>query len=103
MDQLAPLLTPANLANLATAFVVLNFIAFAAFGIDKAAAENGRRRIAEATLLRWALLGGSPGAYASRALFRHKTRKQPFSAKLHRIAILQVFAIGAWAWWTLGG
>ena len=100
MDQLAPFLTPANLA---TAFVVMNVIAFAAFGLDKAAAENGRRRIAEATLLRWALLGGSPGAYAGRALFRHKTRKQPFCGRLHRIATVQVLALGAWIGWTLGG
>ena len=95
MDQIAPILTPANLA---TALVVLNFIAFAAFGLDKVAAQNGRRRIAEATLLRWALIGGTPGAYAGRALFLHKTRKQPFCDRLHRIAITQVFAIGAWAW-----
>ena len=100
MDLIAPFLTPANLA---TAFVMLNLIAFAAFGFDKAAAERGNRRIAEATLLRWALLGGTPGAYAGRALFRHKTRKQPFCARLHRIAIVQVLAIGAWAWWTWRG
>ena len=100
MDQLAPLLT---LANFATAFVVLNFIAFAAFGIDKAAAENGRRRIAEATLLLWAFIGGTPGAYAGRALFRHKTRKQPFCRELHRIAILQIIAIVATLGWWLRG
>lgn len=100
MDQLAPLLTPANLA---TAFVVMNFIAFAAFGLDKAAAQSNRRRIAEATLLRWALLGGTPGAYAGRALFRHKTRKQPFCGRLHRIALLQGVAIAAWAWWAMRG
>ena len=100
MDQIAPILTPANLA---TALIVLNFVAFAAFGLDKVAAQNGRRRIAEATLLRWALFGGTPGAYAGRALFRHKTRKQPFCGTLHRIAILQVLAIGAWIGWTLGG
>ena len=100
MDQLAPLLTPANLA---TAVIVLNFVAFAAFGFDKAAAEAGRRRIAEATLLGCALLGGTPGAYAGRAPFRHKTRKQPFCGRLHRIAILQVLAISAWAWWMFGG
>ena len=100
MDQLAPLLTPANLA---TAFVVANFVAFAAFGFDKVAAQNGRRRIAEATLLRWAFFGGTPGAYAGRALFRHKTRKQPFCGRLHRIAIVQVLAIGAWVWWTMHG
>ena len=95
MDLLTSFLDPANLA---TAFVVLNFIAFAAFGLDKAAAENNRRRIAEATLLRCALLGGTPGAYAGRALFRHKTRKQPFCGRLHRIAILQMLAIAVWAW-----
>ena len=100
MDQLAPFLTPANLA---TALVVLNFIAFAAFGMDKAAAENGRRRIAEATLLGWAFFGGTAGAYAGRALFRHKTRKQPFCGRLHGIAVFQVIAIGAWIGWTLGG
>ena len=100
MDLLAPILTPANLA---TALIVLNFVAFAAFGFDKVAAQNGRRRIPEATLLRWALLGGTPGAYAGRALFRHKTRKQPFCGTLHRIAIVPVFAIAAWAWWTMRG
>ncbi len=41
MDQLAPLLTPANLF---TALIVANFVAFAAFGFDKVAAQNGRRR-----------------------------------------------------------
>ena len=100
MDQLAPFLTPANII---TALVVLNVVAFAAFGRDKAAAQTGRRRISEATLLGWAFLGGSPGAYAGRALFRHKTRKQPFSSELHGIAVLQVLAIGAWIGWTLGG
>lgn len=100
MDQLASFLTPANLA---TAFVVLNFVAFAAFGLDKAAAENGRRRIAEATLLLWAFIGGTPGAYAGRALFRHKTRKQPFCRELHRIAILQIIAIVATLGWWLRG
>lgn len=100
MGQLAAILTPANIA---TALIALNFIAFASFGFDKAAAQAGRRRVSEATLLRWALLGGTPGAYAGRALFRHKTRKQPFCGRLHRIAILQVLAIAAWAWWTMRG
>ena len=100
MDLITPYLTPANFA---AAFVVLNFVAFAAFGLDKAAAENGRRRIAEATLLLWAFFGGTPGAYAGRALFRHKTRKQPFCRELHRIAILQIIAIVATLGWWLRG
>ncbi len=69
--------------------IAINFIAFAAFGIDKSLAEQGRRRISEARLLGWAVLGGTAGAYAGRHLFRHKTRKVSFSESLHAIAILQ--------------
>ncbi len=98
MDPLADLLTPANIA---TALVLMNLLAFAAFGIDKALAESRSRRISEATLLQFAFLGGTPGAYAGRALFRHKTRKQPFSNHLHVIAGFQlcagVFAL-IWFW-----
>lgn len=71
--------------------IAVNFIAFAAFGIDKALAEANRWRISEATLLLLALIGGTPGAYAGRHLFRHKTRKQPFSNELHGIVALQSF------------
>ena len=50
-----------------------------------------------------ALVGGSPGAYAGRRLFRHKTRKQPFSSELHGIAIFQLLALAAFAgWWFYG-
>lgn len=52
------LLTPANIA---TALIVVNFITFAAFAIDKARAEQGAWRISEDTLLRLAFLGGTPG------------------------------------------
>lgn len=89
MDQLTALINPANVA---TALIVVNFLAFAAFGIDKALAEAGERRISEATLLNLAFFGGTPGAYAGRALFRHKTRKQPFSSELHGIAGFQFCA-----------
>lgn len=82
-------LTPANVI---TALAAINFLAFAAFGIDKARAESGGRRISEATLLKLALLGGSPGAYAGRSAFRHKTRKQPFNSELRFIVVLQIVA-----------
>lgn len=77
---------------IALALIVVNFAAFAAFGIDKALAESGARRISEASLLQLAFFGGTPGAYAGRQLFRHKTRKQPFSNELHGIAALQACA-----------
>ena len=94
------MLTPTNLA---AALIALNFVTFAMFGIDKAKAEAGAWRIAESTLLTLACLGGTLGAYAGRALFRHKTRKQPFGANLLAIAVLQVLALGALIGWLLSG
>ena len=89
MENLAALATPANII---TALIAVNFLAFAAFGIDKARAGSGAWRISEGTLLRLAFFGGTLGAYAGRAVFRHKTRKQPFCSNLHMIAVLQVVA-----------
>ncbi|MGB3166120.1 MAG: DUF1294 domain-containing protein, partial [Alteraurantiacibacter sp.] len=40
---------------LAYYLIAINLVAFAAFGIDKALAEGGRRRISEARLIGWAL------------------------------------------------
>ena len=40
-EPFASILTPANLA---VALIAVNFLAFAAFGIDKAKAERGKRR-----------------------------------------------------------
>jgi uncharacterized membrane protein YsdA (DUF1294 family) len=64
-------------------------------------AEAGRWRVAESTLLMLAFLGGTPGAYAGRSIFRHKTRKQPFSSQLHSIAMLQGVALAAGGGWML--
>lgn len=93
-----PLQTPAGIA---TALILLNLAAFLAFGIDKARAEAGAWRVQESTLLLLALLGGTLGAYAGRAVFRHKTRKQPFSARLHGMAAVQGLMLGAWLGWGL--
>jgi uncharacterized membrane protein YsdA (DUF1294 family) len=79
---------------LATHLIAINLLATAAFGIDKLKAAGGHRRMPESTLLLLALLGGSLGAYAGRAMFRHKTHKQPFSNNLHTIAGLQVVVLG---------
>jgi uncharacterized membrane protein YsdA (DUF1294 family) len=91
------------LQALATVFLLLNLVTFALFGLDKALARAGRRRVAERRLLGLALLGGTPGAYAARAVFRHKTRKQPFSGHLFRIAALQAIGGGLALGWWLGG
>lgn len=85
------------------ALTLLNLATFALFGVDKALARAQRRRIPEARLLGLALIGGTPGAYAGRAVFRHKTRKQPFSRHLFTITMLQVIGGGASQGWWLGG
>jgi uncharacterized membrane protein YsdA (DUF1294 family) len=91
------LLSPANAA---TAVIGINLLAFAAFGIDKHKAEIGAWRVRESTLLKLAFFGGTVGAYAGRAAFRHKTRKQPFGRNLFSIAVLQTVTIGLLIGWV---
>lgn len=94
---------PFPLTYIFLALVAVNLVAFAMFQIDKSLARSGGWRIRESTLLWLALLGGTPGAYAARSLFRHKTRKQPFSNYLFTIAALQVVGIGGWIGWHFAG
>lgn len=80
-----------------TAFylILVNIIAFAAFGIDKRKAVKHKYRISEATLLGLALIGGSAGALAGMYLFHHKTKKLLFRAipmlLAVQIALLLIF------------
>lgn len=75
---------------------VLNLLTFAVFGFDKAAAADRRSRVPERALLTLAALGGGPGALLARPVFRHKTRKQPFSAWLTLIVFAQGVALVVW-------
>ena len=72
------------------AFVAINLVTVLQFWDDKQRAIEGRRRISESNLLGLAFIGGSPGAFLARKIFRHKTRKEPFSTQLFVIAALQV-------------
>lgn len=91
------------LAEVVWALGAINLLVFVLFGLDKALARRDARRIRESTLLWLAFIGGTPGAYAARRLFRHKTRKQPFSDHLFAIAVLQTIAIGGLIGWTWRG
>jgi uncharacterized membrane protein YsdA (DUF1294 family) len=75
------------------ALVVLNLFTMLRFWQDKQRAVAGERRIPEVHLLSLALIGGSPGALAARRMFRHKTRKQPFSMWLFLIVAVQAGAL----------
>ena len=84
MSELFKLLIPT--------MVVVNLWTMLRFWQDKRRAVAGQRRIPEGDLLRLALMGGSPGALLARHLFRHKTRKEPFSTQLFIIVALQAGA-----------
>jgi uncharacterized membrane protein YsdA (DUF1294 family) len=77
----------------ALALLAINAWTILRFWQDKSRAIAGLRRIPEAELLGLALIGGTPGAFLARQLFRHKTRKHPFSTWLILIAVAQAGAI----------
>lgn len=63
---------------LLTYLAAVNLTAFTAFGIDKWNATHRRRRISEASLLMYAAVGGSVGAWAGMKVWRHKTLHRKF-------------------------
>jgi uncharacterized membrane protein YsdA (DUF1294 family) len=76
--------------------IAINIFAFLVYGADKLkSGVNKARRISERTLIIIALAGGSLGALAGMKIFRHKTRKLSFQAKLAAVLGLQILVI----WW----
>ncbi len=73
--------------------VIINICTFLVFLWDKVRAQKGEWRVKESTILLMAGLGGTPAAFIARALFRHKTRKQPFGYFLIGIAVIQVLGL----------
>ena len=56
----------------------MSSITFLMYGIDKYKAKKHKYRISEATLLIFALLGGSLGALLGIKVFHHKTKHAKF-------------------------
>ena len=69
-------------------------------GYDKGQARRGGRRVAGATLLSLALLGGAAGGVAGMYLFRHKTRRWYFKWGLPAMLLLQLGIL--WFRWAYG-
>ncbi|NDV02912.1 DUF1294 domain-containing protein [Pseudoroseicyclus tamaricis] len=82
----------------AFAYLTINAITYGLFFWDKRAAIRREWRVPEATLLGWAVFGGALGGVIARRVFRHKTRKQPFSGTLTLIFWLQVVLAAALLW-----
>ena len=61
-------------------YLVVSSATFAAYALDKRAAERRAWRTSESTLHLLALVGGWPGALIAQSRLRHKSRKQSFRA-----------------------
>ena len=68
----------------------INVLAFLLFGIDKWKAKRDKWRIPEATLLLFAVLGGSIGALLGMRVFHHKTKHKKFLIGLPLILLAQI-------------
>lgn len=76
-------------------FVILPFALWNAgvmllFGLDKRAAVYGLRRVPERRLIVAVLLFGAMGGWLGQRLFRHKTRKPPFTWLIPLMTGIQV-------------
>lgn len=72
---------------------VINFVAFAAYAVDKVNAAERRSRIRIVTLLDLAFIGGSLGSLLAMYLLRHKTKKDYFTVGVPLIMTMQVVVI----------
>jgi uncharacterized membrane protein YsdA (DUF1294 family) len=75
---------------LAAWYAAASVVAFAAYGLDKAAARRSAPRVPEQTLHLVDLAGGWPGALIAQQLFRHKTRKRSFRRAFWATVVVNV-------------
>ncbi len=77
------------------ALLLVNIVAFAAYGIDKRKAQKDKWRIPESTLLLMAFFGGSLGALLGMRVFHHKTKHWEFKILVPLFLALQI-ALAVW-------
>ena len=73
--------------------MVINIVTFLVYGIDKIKAKQGSWRISEATLLIFAVIGGSIGALLGMKVWHHKTMHKKFKYGLPLILLVQIVLI----------
>ena len=74
--------------------ILVNLAAFILYGTDKSYAKKGARRIPEKTLLFWAWIGGSIGAFLGMKVFHHKTLKPKFAVTVPLLMVLELVICG---------
>lgn len=70
--------------------LAVNVVTFFVYGIDKYKSKHGKWRIPEATLLAWAVVGGSVGAWCGMKIWHHKTLHRKFRYGVPVILVLQI-------------
>jgi uncharacterized membrane protein YsdA (DUF1294 family) len=70
--------------------LLINVIAFIAFGYDKQLAKNKKHRITELKLLTISAIGGSIGGLLAIYFFKHKNRKLSFMWQFYVVLALQM-------------
>ena len=93
-------------------FVCVNVLTFLVYGIDKwrstsgrllptgrKKARQGKWRISEATLLLFAVIGGSIGAWLGMRVWRHKTMHKKFKYGIPAILMIHIIIIGYLSKW----
>ena len=75
--------------------IIMSVVLFFMMGDDKKRAKSAARRIPEARLFLFALLGGAVGGTVGMQVFRHKTKHWYFAVGFPLIALVQ---IGLLAW-----
>ena len=73
-------------------------ICFIAYAVDKSAAQRGRRRTPERTLLLLGLACGWPGGLLAQRWLRHKSSKTSFLVKFWLYVALNLLAAAGLAW-----
>lgn len=85
---------PLPVASGLALYAVMGLVTFAAFGLDKARAKEGARRVPERTLLLLSLGFGVVGGALGMRVFRHKTRKASFFVPMICCALVHAAAVG---------
>ena len=70
--------------------VVINVVTFFIYGIDKWKAIHDKWRISETSLLVWAIIGGSIGAWIGMDVWHHKTNHKKFTYGIPLVLIAQI-------------
>lgn len=71
-------------------YIILNFITFFLYGIDKRKAKRNKYRISEFTLIVLAYLGGCFGAWMGMHFFHHKTKHMKFKILVPLAVLLHI-------------